>query len=75
MARTFKDAPLKVRIERGWVYYTKTTTVGGTSYRERGYGPKGVRFAKRLAGKRRRQGRSDIKALRELDLTTVWCSD
>lgn len=74
MARTFKDVPFKIRLERGWVYFTYKTTVGGVSYRERGYGPNGVRCAKRLAGKRRRQGREDIRALRELDHTTVWCS-
>lgn len=75
MARTFKDAPLSVRINRGQVWFVERTTVGGTSWRERGYGPKGVRCAKRLAGKRRRQRHPSIRAVRELDFTTLWtCS-
>lgn len=75
MARTYKDAPLKVRLERGEVYFVGRGTVGATSYKERGYGRRGLKTAKRLAGKRRRQGRSDIRSVRELDFTSVWSSD
>jgi hypothetical protein len=75
VARTFKDAPLKVRLERGEVYFVGRTTVGATSYKERGFGRRGLKTAKRLAGKRRRQNCTNVKALRELDFTTVWCSD
>lgn len=75
MARTYKDAPLKVRLERGEVYFVGRTTVGATSYKERGFGRHGLKVAKRLAGKRRRQQHPSIRAVREIDFTTVWtCS-
>lgn len=49
MSHTDKDAPWKVREARGEEIFRHS------SWREKGSGPKGVRFAKREANKARRK--------------------
>lgn len=54
MSKTDKDAPWNVRKVRGEI--TNNIANSSKSWRERGSGPKGVRFAKKEARRARRRG-------------------
>ena len=65
MSRTDKDAPWKVRKERGEV---------GDTWLEKGSGEKGVRLAKKDARRARRRGITHVKRLKSLTQTYIYNS-
>lgn len=71
MSRTDKTNPWFVREARGEI---SDTFALATSWRERGSGPNGVRFAKREARRARRRGVLDPWMVRSLTTTYKYNS-
>lgn len=72
MSRTDKTAPWWVREQRGEI--TENIKGSKKSWREKGSGPKGVRTAKREAGRARRHGVTDPRMLISLRVTYKYNS-